>query len=268
MLDKNMPIGVLDSGVGGLSVLKVLRRSLPAEDFIYLGDTARTPYGTRTEQEIRGFVEQMLCFFEQQGVKLVVIACNTLTVLGVDSLKKNHPFSLVGMSKGAESLLAASHKKKVGVFATPFTIGTGAHRAAILAADSAAQVVPVACPQFVPLIEGEQFEAPALTAAVKEYTDVIKEAGADALILSCTHYPFIADKITKALGPSVTVLDPAEETSAIAKSYLAKQQLLRLEQGVEGTTKVCFTADVARGQRLTHYMMPRTACSFALVDLK
>ena len=102
MLKKDMPIGVLDSGVGGLSVLKCLRTMLPAEDFIYLGDTARTPYGPRKEEEVRAFVEQMLCFFDEKRVKLVVIACNTLTVLGVETLKKEHKFDIVGMKSERE----------------------------------------------------------------------------------------------------------------------------------------------------------------------
>lgn len=109
---KNAPIGVLDSGVGGLSVLKVLHRLLPSESFIYVGDTARTPYGTRSEAEIRGFVEQIIAWLENRGVKQVVIACNTLTMLGVDSLKGNREFSIIGMSKGEDLLLKASKKKK------------------------------------------------------------------------------------------------------------------------------------------------------------
>ena len=110
---KDAPIGVLDSGVGGLSVLKCLHQLLPHEDFIYVGDTARTPYGTRPEQEIRGFVAEIIDWLAAQGVKEVVIACNTLTMLGVESLKGEHKFPVVGMSKGEQLLLAASKKKKI-----------------------------------------------------------------------------------------------------------------------------------------------------------
>lgn len=111
-MDKMQPIGVLDSGVGGLSVLKCLHQMLPHEDFIYVGDTARTPYGTRSEQEIRGFVGEIIDWLTAKNVKQVVIACNTLTMLGVDSLRGTHPFRVVGMSKGAQQLLAASPHKK------------------------------------------------------------------------------------------------------------------------------------------------------------
>lgn len=127
-MDKMQPIGVLDSGVGGLSVLKCLHQMLPHEDFIYVGDTARTPYGTRSEQEIRGFVGEIIDWLAAKNVKQVVIACNTLTMLGVDSLRGTHPFRVVGMSKGAQQLLTASPNKKIGVLATQFTISSGLHK--------------------------------------------------------------------------------------------------------------------------------------------
>ena len=194
IMQKNAPIGVLDSGVGGLSVLKCLQAALPQEDFIYVGDTARTPYGPRSEAEVRRFVGEIIDYLDGRGVKLVVIACNTLTVLGVDTLKGSHAFEIMGMSKGAQLVLAASSRKKIGVFATEFTINSGAHKAAILAADDGADVYPQACPKFVPLIEGEQFDGAEVRAAVAEYAAPLKAAGIDTLILSCTHYPFIQTK--------------------------------------------------------------------------
>lgn len=266
MLKENSPIGVLDSGVGGLSVLKCLRSMLPAEDIIYLGDTARTPYGPRSEAEVRAFVEQILCFFDKEKVKLVVVACNTLTVLGIETLKKQHEFHLVGMSKGANLVLAASKKKKIGVFATEFTIGTGAHKQAILAMDSSAVVTPVACPKFVPLIEGEKFGSAEAKEAVKEYTEILKIAGVDTLILSCTHYPFLKKEIEQALGKDTIVIDPAEETSRNALQVLRENGLAK-ESG-QGSTTICFTADIDRGIRLVNYILPNVKSAFKQVDLK
>jgi glutamate racemase len=266
MLTADMPIGVLDSGVGGLSVLKCLRTMLPAEDFIYLGDTARTPYGPRSEQEVRAFVEQMLCFFDEKKVKLVVVACNTLTVLGVETLKRQHKFDIIGMSKGAALVLAASKKKNIGVFATEFTIGTGAHKDAILEIDPTASVAPIACPKFVPLIEGEQFGSADLSDAIIEYTDKLKAVGADTLILSCTHYPFIRREIEKALGDGVHVIDPAEET---AKNTIDLLEGQRLAKGTgQGSTVIYFTADLDRGMRLAKHMLPNTRSIFAQINLK
>ena len=261
----NAPIGVLDSGVGGLSVLKVLHQMLPQENFIYVGDTARTPYGSRSEAEIRQFVEEIISWLERQGVKQVVIACNTLTMLGIDSLKKEHPFELIGMSKGEQLLLEASKKKKIGVFATQFTISTEAHKKAILAADSSAEVYPMACPKFVPLIEGEQFGDPAVAEAVAEYAVPLKEAGIDALILSCTHYPFIKDVVEAEFGEGVTVIDPAEATALLSKASLEREGLLN--RGETGNVTVCCTADLERVKRLAARMLPVDACEFKEINL-
>ena len=263
---KNAPIGVLDSGVGGLSVLKVLHQLLPHEDFIYVGDTARTPYGTRPEQEIRGFVGEIIDWLAAQGVKEVVIACNTLTMLGVDSLKGEHQFPIVGMSKGEQLLLAASKKKKIGVFATPFTISTEAHKKAILAADPAAEVYPMGCAKFVPLIEGEQFDNPELTEAIAEYAAPLKTAGVDALILSCTHYPFIREQIEAEFGPEFTVIDPAEATSQLAIEALDREGLAKAEG--EGRVIICATADIDRVQRLAARMLPIAECEFREINLQ
>ena len=264
-MKSDAPIGVLDSGVGGLSVLKVLHQMLPQENFIYVGDTARTPYGSRSEAEIRQFVEEIISWLERQGVKQVVIACNTLTMLGIDSLKKEHPFELIGMSKGEQLLLEASKKKKIGVFATQFTISTEAHKKAILAADSSAEVYPMACPKFVPLIEGEQFGDPAVAEAVAEYAVPLKEAGIDALILSCTHYPFIKDVVEAEFGEGVTVIDPAEATALLSKASLEREGLLN--RGETGNVTVCCTADLERVKRLAARMLPVDACEFKEINL-
>lgn len=264
-MNKQQPIGVLDSGVGGLSVLKCLHQLLPHEDFIYVGDTARTPYGTRTEKEIRGFVGEIIDWLAAQNVKQIVIACNTLTMLGVDSLRGEHDFSVVGMSKGEELLLQASKKKKIGVIATQFTIGTEAHKRALLAADPTAEVYPLACPRFVPLIEGEQFDSAELQDAIAEYAAPLKQAGIDALLLGCTHFPFIREQLEAALGAGVKVIDPAAATSAKAIAELQAEGLLRPEGA--GRVEVCCTADLARVERLAARMLPAQDCSFRLIKL-
>lgn len=265
MLKRTAPIGVLDSGVGGLSVLKCLKAAMPHEDFIYLGDTARTPYGPRSEAEVRQFVGEMLDYFETQGTKLVVIACNTLTVLGVDTLKGDHEYNIVGMSKGARLVLNASSNNTIGVFATEFTINSGAHKEAILALDSAAAVVPEACPKFVPLIEGEKFGSSEIIDAVAEYAAPLKKAGVDTLILSCTHYPFIKEEIEKEMGLGVKVIDPAEQTALDVQGALRAASLLK--ESSSGKTTICFTADLARGKRIAARMFDVEACEFRAVTL-
>jgi len=266
MLTKDMPIGVLDSGVGGLSVLKTLREKMPAEDFIYLGDTANTPYGSRTEEDVRALVEKVLNFFDTQNVKLVVIACNTITVLGPDTLQKLHKYQLVGMSKGEKLVLAASPKKNIAVFATEFTIGTGAHAAAVHELDARAKVTGIPCPKLVPLIEGEKFDTPEITAAENEYVEAVKRAGADTVILSCTHYPFLKADFEKLLGPHVTVVDPAEQTATDAQHRLIEEGLLKMTGA--GNLTICFTKDVERGQRLAQRMMPGVKATYKNITLK
>lgn len=264
-MQKNAPIGVLDSGVGGLSVLKCLHAALPQEDFIYVGDTARTPYGPRSEAEVRRFVGEIIDYLAGRGVKLVVVACNTLTVLGVATLKGGHSFEIVGMSKGAELVLEASPSKKIGVFATEFTINSGAHKAAILAKDAGAAVYPKACPKFVPLIEGEQFGSAAVREAVAEYAAPLKAAGIDTLILSCTHYPLIQQEIEAEFGSGVTVIDPAAATARDVQAVLKAQELLRADG--TGCLEVCFTADVKRGARIAGRVLPAADCKFAEIKL-
>ena len=259
------PIGVIDSGVGGLSVLKCLHEVLPHEDFLYLGDTARTPYGSRPEKEIRAFVGEMLAWLSRQGIKHVVLACNTITMLGADSLKGDYPFGFTGMSKGEKLLLKASRKKKIGVFATEFTISTGAHKKAILALDPAAEVYPASCPAFVPLVEAGKFASPELKSAIKEYAAPLKAAGIDALILSCTHYPFIKEEIASEFGPSVAVIDPAEATALLAKDSLAAAGLLHKEGA--GSVEICCTADLERVKKLAARMLPASSCTYRQVKL-
>lgn len=264
-MKKTAPIGVIDSGVGGLSVLKCLHKNLPCEDFIYLGDTARTPYGSRSADEVKRFTGEMLDWLEAQGVKLVVIACNTITVTGVDELAKGRPFAIVGMSKGEKLVLEASKNKKIGVLATAFTISTGAHKKAILAVDSGADVHPVACPKFVPLIEGEQFGSAELTSAIREYVEPLVKSGVDTIILSCTHFPFVEEKIREIAGSGVTVIDPAEATSANAAIALKEQDLARTEG--QGTVTICCTADADRVRRLAARMLPVDGCQFKEIRL-
>lgn len=216
----NAPIGVFDSGVGGLSVLKRLKDVLPHENFIYVGDTARAPYGVRPEAEIREFVEEILDYFEKKQVKLVVIACNTITMLGIDTLKKNHPFDLIGMEKDARFLVKNSKTKKVGVLATAFTVKSGFHKKAVLALDPEFEVFYQACNDFVPIVENGCFNSLKKDLAVKKYTKKMLENGVDTVLLACTHYPFLQKDIEIELGEAIKVIDPAEATANVAKNYL------------------------------------------------
>lgn len=266
MLTKDMSIGVLDSGVGGLTVLKELRRKLPSENFIFLGDTARAPYGVRSEEEIRKFVEEMLCFFDTQNVKLVVSACNTITTLGMDTLQKTHKFGLIGMSKGENMVLSASKKKKVGLFATQFTVNSHMHQKAYTAIDSRIQVYGIPCTKFVPLVEAAKFGTPEMAAAIMEYTDEAKKDGVDVVLLGCTHFPFLHREIQKSMGQDVQVIDPAAETATNVEHYLIEEGLYKMN-GTGGTT-INFTGDMEKAEKLVAYSMPGEKFPFNKVSLK
>ena len=265
MLTKDMSIGVLDSGVGGLTVLKELRRKLPAENFIFLGDTARAPYGVRSEGEIRKFVEEMLCFFDTQNVKLVVSACNTITTLGMNTLQQTHKFGLLGMSQGEKLAMAASKKKKIGLFATEFTVNSHMHEKTYKAIDSRVQMYGVPCTKFVPLVEAGMFGTPEMAAAIMEYTEEAKKDGVDVVLLGCTHFPFLQQEIQKAMGPYVKVIDPAAETATNVEHYLIEEGLYKMTG--TGSTVINFTGDMEKGKKLVAYGMPGEQFSFNKITL-
>lgn len=169
------------------------------------------------------------------------------------------------MSKGAKLALTATKNKKIGIFATDFTVSTQAHQKAILELDHTAQVFSQGCTKFVPLIEGEQFDTPELAAVVREYTDILKKDGVDTVLLSCTHYPFIKKEIVALFGPEITVIDPAEETAADALADLQQHKLDRKDG--KGQVTICFTADLERGRRLASRVMDISQCRFKQVDL-
>lgn len=199
-MNTKAPIGVFDSGIGGLTVVKELIRLLPGENIIYFGDTARTPYGCRPPTEILAFMNEILHFFTEQEVKMAVVACNTMTALGMDIAKKHYPFMLVGVNTGIHAAMAVSRNKKIGVIATQATVDSGKHRQAAEAIDPEATVYLQPCPKFVPLIEQEQFEGALIEEAALEYLLPLKKAQVDTLVLGCTHYPFIQQLISRIMG--------------------------------------------------------------------
>lgn len=265
-MNRNSPIGVIDSGVGGLTVLRSLQKEFPHEHFIYIGDTARTPYGTRSREEITAMVKEIVDCLASKDIKQLVVACNTITVLGTETVRNNHMFHVIGMSKGAKLAQAVTKNKRIGVFATDFTVGTRAHQKAIQAIDPTAQVFSQGCTKFVPLIEGEKFGSPELTAAINEYSDILKQNKVDTVLLSCTHYPFVKAEVEEAFGPEVTVIDPADATVLDALEDLEETNLL-CTSGT-GHCQVCFTADVDRAKRLAGRMLNMENCDFQEINLQ
>jgi len=219
------PIGVFDSGVGGLTVLKALRRNLPAEQLIYLGDTARLPYGTKSRETVVRYSLNNADFLVQKGVKLLVVACNTASSLSLDELRKRFSIPIIGVIRpGAEKAALLSKKRKVGVIGTAATIGSSAYQEAIHHYARDIEVISVSCPLFVPLAEEGWFEDDITVRIVERYLQPLQESGIDVLVLGCTHYPLLKPVLTQVMGKAVGLVDSAESVaSQVAASLKAKQ---------------------------------------------
>jgi glutamate racemase len=265
-MDKTQPIGVIDSGVGGLSVLKWLSKKMPREHFIFLGDTARIPYGDRPREELIGFVRELTSYLDRRNIKQLVVACNTITTLGVDVIGRGYDFDVIGMVKGSPELQRISRKHRVGFFATDFTVAAGSYKKEIERLNPDVKAFGLGCPKLVPLIEGEKFDTPEMEAAINEYATIMKSWDVDTVLLSCTHYPFLKEEIQKALGPAITVIDPAAMTTERAYRNLAERGLLN-DSG-EGSLEICFTRDVERCKRLASRMLDVNECVFHEVTLE
>ena len=206
----NAPIGVIDSGVGGLTVAKAIMELLPNETIYYIGDTARCPYGPRSKQEVRTFTWQMAKALEKMNVKMLVIACNTATAVALESLQKNMPFPVLGViNAGARAAIKKTKRNEIVVLATEGTVKGAAYEQAIHSLSTKAKVIPLACPTFVPLVESGEYEGQFSYDLVKNGLKPIEEERFDTVMLGCTHYPILQKQIEAAVGTDVHVLSSA-----------------------------------------------------------
>jgi glutamate racemase len=237
------PIGVFDSGVGGLTVLHECLVTLPHEDFVYLGDHARLPYGPRPLAEVRRFAREIGAFLEAQGVKLVVVACNSATAAALPDLQTELRVPVVGViAPEAHAAVQATRNRRIGLLATEATVASGRYEELVRALDAGATVFPVACPRLVPLIEGDDPFAEETADAVRVYAEPLKEADVDTVILGCTHYPLIRPILQRVLGRGVTLVFSAEETAREVAETLARKGIERAG-GREGTYRFLTTGD-------------------------
>lgn len=215
------PIGIFDSGLGGLTAFRELRRLLPLEKIVFLGDTLRLPYGGRDRETLNSFAKDDISFLLRNDVKYIIIACGTVSANISDELLNSVPVGITGVIKPAvAAAVSASRNKKVGVIATQASIRSGAYQKELCRLDSSISVTSVACPKFVPLIEsGATFcSNTELMDAVREYLEPVRQADVDTLILGCTHYPLIADLIAEYLGPGVKLIDSGAASAAYAST--------------------------------------------------
>jgi glutamate racemase len=221
------PLGVFDSGIGGLTVARALFERLPRESVIYYGDTARVPYGPKSPETVRRYSAEILAYLLQRGVKAVVVACNTSTAHALDSLRARAPVPVVGVIEpGARAAIAATKSGAIGVIGTAGTIASGAYERAIKALRPDARVHAQPCPLLVPLVEEGWFDHPAAELIAREYLEPLRKAGVDVLVLGCTHYPLLKPLLARVMGSGVTLVDSAEETAKAVASELEARGLL------------------------------------------
>ena len=227
-MNQNRPIGVFDSGVGGLTVVSALTRHLPNEEILYLGDTARLPYGTKSKETVTRYTRRNVDFLVGRGVKAIVVACNTATALALDDLAVEVPlWGVVG--PGARAAAALADRGPIGVIATESTIDSGAYQRAIKALCPEVVVHAQACPLFVPLVEEGWADDPVAELVARRYLEPLLAEGVRTLVLGCTHYPLLSRVIEKVAGPRVLLVDSAETVAREVEAELSRAGLLRLE---------------------------------------
>lgn len=226
-MEKEQPIGLFDSGVGGLTVAGEIMRQLPFEKIIYFGDTAHVPYGSRPVEELRYLADVIVSFLVSKGAKAVVDACNSTSSVAIDFLKGKYSVPIVGVVEpGVDIALERSVNRRIGLIATEATVRSGAHERYARKLDAAVTIHSRACPLFVHLVEAGETGSISVRRAAKRYLEPLLHAGIDTLILGCTHYPFLIPVLKDILGPGVVIVDPAAETVKRLKDDLWKKNLL------------------------------------------
>lgn len=220
------PLGIFDSGLGGLTVARAIHRHLPGESTIYFGDTARVPYGPKSPETVRRYSLEILDWLLGEGVKAVVVACNTSTAHALEVLAARSPVPVLGVIEpGARAAVRISPHGPVGVIGTAGTVASGAYPRALHALASGVRVVQQACPLFVPLVEEGWFDHPATDLVAREYLAPLLAEGIEALVLGCTHYPLLAPVLSGVAGPDVSLVDSAEETALALEALLRDRHL-------------------------------------------
>ena len=239
--DPGAPIGVFDSGVGGLTVAREIMRQIPNERLVYFGDTARVPYGNKSKETVTKYSRQIVRFLQTQKVKAIVVACNTASAYALEEIEKELDIPVIGVVKpGARVAAEATRNQKVGVIATAGTIQSHIYTDYIQGIQSDIQVIGKACPLFVPLVEEGLLEDPVTDEIATRYLNELKDIDIDTLILGCTHYPLIRSTVGRIMGEGVTLVNPAYETARELKSLLEKEGLLNPSTQRLGTNQYQF----------------------------
>ena len=255
---KTAPVGVFASGVGGLTVSREISRQLPNENIVYFGDTARVPYGSKSQNTIIRFSEQIIRFLKTKGVKAIVIACNTASALALDAVRDEFDIPVMGVViPGARAAVEATKNRKVGVVGTDATVQSGMYTKIIHEMAPDVKVIEKACPLFVPLVE-EGFKEHVVTQEIIEYyLESMRETDIDAMILGCTHYPLLRSKIREYMGEKIQIVNPAYETAMDLKAMLRKMDMENDGSSPQHSRYSFYVSDAAeKFRRFANTVMP------------
>lgn len=222
------PIGIFDSGLGGLTVLEAVSRRMPEEDLIYFGDTAHVPYGSKSKETVTRYSLEVARFLAAKGVKALVVACNTSSALALPEVARSLKVPVLGVIQpGADAAAAATRNGHVGIIGTEATIASGAYTRALRERRPGVRVATVACPLFVPLVEEGWWSHRATTLVARRYLEGLRRSGIDTLVLGCTHYPLLKGVLRRIMGPRVRLIDSAEQTALETERLLLSLGLRR-----------------------------------------
>lgn len=250
-MNANLPIGIFDSGIGGLTVARQIQRALPREDLVYLGDTARVPYGTKSPSTVVRFACEDTQFLLQRNVKAVVVACNTCSAWALPMLEKKYKVPIFGVIlPGVQAALSRTRNQRIGIIGTSATIRSQAYSSAILAKCETARVFSQACPLLVPLVEEGWLTHPVTQSILHEYLDPLLRHRIDTLVLGCTHYPLLKRAIRKVVGPDVALVDSAETCARDVRERLSQLRLLTGRRDREGIIQPFVTDETDQFTRL------------------
>lgn len=241
----NRPIGIFDSGIGGLTVLGEIIKLLPGEDTLYLGDTARLPYGIKSEETVTKYAIENTRFLMKHDIKLLVVACNTASAVSLPVLRKEFPIPVIGVIEaGARASVRVTRNGRVGIIGTETTINSSAYAKAIRTINPDIEIVAKACPLFVPLVEEGWVKDDITIAVAERYLRPLQREGIDTLVLGCTHYPLLKDIIQKIMGDNVRLIDSAEETAREVNEVIMDRRLMKDRDFSSNGMRKFFVTDV------------------------
>jgi glutamate racemase len=265
MTNRSLPIGIFDSGVGGRTVLKALRERLPSERYLYLGDTARLPYGTKTSATVRRYALNAAAHLVDHGVKLMVVACNTASSYALDAVAESSPVPVVGVVLPGVRAALATGARRIGVIGTEGTIRSDAYQDALASLAPSVEVRGEPCPLFVPLAEEGWGDHPVTDQVARHYLTPLLEWGAEALILGCTHYPLLRPSLERVAGPDVRLVDSA---SAVADAVIGDHaELIDTSHGAAGDVHIQLTDASDRFLRIATAILGRDPEHLEVVDI-